>query len=74
MEKSAVYDEDLHASLLRFDFVITTGSRILSLITTFLIKYMGKLTFSEKTIFSRFLSEIEERSLGQLCRVDQALS
>ncbi len=74
MEKSAVYDEDLHASLLGFDSLITKASRIFVPNYAVSDKIQGKTDFQRKNNFFTFLSEIEERFFEQSCRVDQALS
>jgi hypothetical protein len=44
MEKSAVYDEDLHASLLGFDSPIMTASRIFVPNYDASAKYQQKIT------------------------------
>ncbi len=74
MEKSAVYDEDLHASLLGFDSLITTANRIFVPNYDISNKIQGKTDFQQKNNFFTFLSEIEERSVRQFCRANQALS
>jgi len=74
MKKLAVYDDELHLSILGALSLISTASHFLSLIST-LIQNSSKIqSFVNKQIFHVFWSENEQRSLGQFCRACQDLS